>query len=180
VRVVVMRLVLTFFVLNLTFVVLGVFVALLGGVLALWLMHQAWLKHLGTAIRRVPILLFLFVFVVVITTTAVVAILPLIVVAIVLVASPAVAIVTSVTSFCHMADLLIVPLAQFVTHLASHALLDLTLAFLCQGVICYLQIKYVLEVLCNRLERLVAKSLTALDVLCPVLFVEGHVEPLKL
>jgi hypothetical protein len=32
-RVVVMRLILTFFVLNLTFVVLGVFVALLGGVL---------------------------------------------------------------------------------------------------------------------------------------------------
>jgi hypothetical protein len=64
-------------------------------------------------------------FVVVITMTAVMTILPLVVVVIVLVALPAVAIVTSVTSFCHTADLLIKPLAQFVMHLASHALLDL-------------------------------------------------------
>ncbi len=66
------------------------------------------------------------------------------------------------------------------THLASDALLDLTLAFLPQGAICHLQIKNVLKVLCNRLEHLIAKTLTALDVLCPVLFVEGHVKPLKL
>ncbi len=143
-------------------------------------MHRAWLECLVAAIRRGPVLPFLFVFVMVIMMTAVVAILPLVVVAIVLVALPAVAIVTSVTLFRHTADLLIVPLAQFVTHLASHVLLDLTLTFLCQGAICYLRIKNVLKVLCDRLKRLVAKTSTALDVLCPILFVEGHVEPLKL
>jgi hypothetical protein len=120
------------------------------------------------------------VLVVVLTTTAVVVILPLVAMAIVLVASPAVAIVTSVTLLRHTADLLINPLAQFMMHLAYHALLDLTLVFLCQGAICYLGIKNVLQVLCNRLERLVAKMLTALKVLCPVFFVEGHVKPLKL
>jgi hypothetical protein len=75
------------------------------------------------------VLPFLIEFVVVITTTAVVAILPLVVLAIVLVALPAVATATSVTSFHHMADLLIVPLAQFMAHIVSHALLDLTLNF---------------------------------------------------
>jgi hypothetical protein len=142
--------------------------------------HRAWLERLVAAIRRGPVLPFLFTFVVVITTTAVVAILPLVVVAIVLVALPAVAIVTSVRLFCHMADLLIEPLVQFVTHLASHALLDLTLVFPCQGAICYLQIKNVLKVLCDRLECLVAKISTTLNVICPVLFVKGHVESLKL
>ncbi len=136
-----MHLVLTFFVLNLTFIVLGVLVALLGGVLALWSMHQAWLEHLVAAIRRSLILLFPFTFVVVITTTAIVAILPLVVMAIVLVAAPAVAIITSVTLFRHTADLLMEPLAQFVIYLVSHALLDLMLAFLCQGAIYCLQIK---------------------------------------
>jgi hypothetical protein len=127
-----MRLVLTFFVLNLTFVVLGVVVALLGGVLALWPVHRAWLERLVAAIRRDPVLLALFTFVIVIMTTTVIAILPLVVMAIVLVALPAVAIVTStVTLFRHTADLLIVPLAQFVMHLASQALLNLTLVFLC-------------------------------------------------
>jgi hypothetical protein len=164
----------------LTFVVLGVFVALLGGVFAVRLMHRAWLERLVTAIRRGPLLPFLLVLVILIMTTAVAAILPLVVMAIVLVASPAVAIVTSMISFCHTVDLLTVPLAQFVTHLASHAFLNLTLAFLLQGAICYLQIKNVLKVLCGRLEHLVAKTLTALNVLCPVLFVEGHVKPLKL
>jgi hypothetical protein len=59
-----------------------------------------------------------------------------------------------------------------VMHLASHALLDLMLAFPHQGAICYLQIKNVLKVLCNRLECLVAKTLIALKVLRPVLFVK--------
>ncbi len=163
-----------------TFVVLGVFVALLGGVLALWPVHQAWLECLVAAIGRGPVLPFLFAFVVVITTTTIVVILPFVVVAIVLVAVPAVVIVTSVRSFRHTADLLIKPLAQFVTHLASQALLDLTFACPCQGAVCHLRIKNVLKVLCNRLKRLVAKTLTTLDVLCPVLFVKGHVEPLKL
>jgi hypothetical protein len=124
--------------------------------------------------------MFLFAFVVVITMTAVIAILPLVVMVIVLVALPAVAIVTSVILFHHMVGLLIAPLAQLVTHLTSHALLILTLAFLCQGANCYLQIKNVLKVLWDRLEHLIAKTLTALDVLHPFLFVEGHTQPLKL
>ncbi len=135
-----MRLVLTFFVLNLMFVVLGVFVALLGGVLALQPMHQAWLECLVAAIGRGPVLLFLFAFVIVIITTAVVTILPLVVAAIVLVALPAVVIIISVRLFRHTADLLIKPLVQFVMHFTSHALLDLTLAFPCQGAIFNLQI----------------------------------------
>ena len=162
------------------FIILGVLVALLGGVLALWPMHQAWLERLVAAIRRSLILLFPFAFVVVITTTTVVVILPLVVVAIVLVGLPDVVGVTSVRSFHHTADLLIVPLAQFMTHFASHMLLNLTLAFLCQRAICYLRIKNVLEVLCNRLEHLIANTLAALDVLGPVLFVKGHIKPLKL
>jgi hypothetical protein len=162
------------------FIVLGVLVVLLGGVLALWPVHQAWIECLVAAIRRSLILPFPFVFVVVITTTAVIAILPLVVVAIVLVASPAVAIVTSVTLFHHTADLLIKPLAQFMTHLTSHVLLDLTLTFLHQGAICYLRIKNVLKVLCDRLKHLIAKTSAALDKLYPVLFVKGHIEPLKL
>jgi hypothetical protein len=90
-------------------------------------------------------------------------------------------IVTSVTLFHHTADLLIKLLAQFVMHLVSYTLLDLMLAFLCKGAICYLQIKNVLEVICDRLERLLAKTSTTLDVLCPVLFVEKHtIKPLKL
>ncbi len=100
-----------FFILNLTFVVLGILVALLGGVLALLLVHQAWLECLVATIIRSLILPFPFAFVVVVTMTAVIAILPLVVVVMVLVALPAVAIVTSMMSFHHMADLLIVPLA---------------------------------------------------------------------
>ncbi len=162
------------------FVILGVLVALLGGVLALRPVHQAWLERLVAAIRRSLVLPILVALVVVVTTTAVIAILPLVVVAVVLTASPAVATVTSVTLFCHKADLLVVPLARFMMHLTSHALFDLMLMFLCQGAICYLQIKDVLEVLCDRLKRLITKTLAALDILCPVLFVEGHIKPLKL
>jgi hypothetical protein len=132
-------------------------------------MHRAWLERLVAVIRRGPVLPLLFAFVIVITTTAVITILPLVVMALVLVTLPAVVIVTSVTLFHHTADLLIVPLAQFVTHLVSHALLDLTLTFLCQGAIYYLQIKNVLEVLWDKLKRLIAKPSTALDVLCSVL-----------
>jgi hypothetical protein len=104
------------------FIVLGILVALLGGVLALCPVHQAWLERLVVAIRRSFVLLFLVAFVIVVTMTAVIAILPLVVVAVVLVASPAVVTVTSVTLFHHTADLLIVPLAKFMIHLASHVL----------------------------------------------------------
>ncbi len=119
----------TFFVLKLTLVILGVLVALLGGVLALRPVHRAWLEHLVGAIRRSLVLPFLVMFVVAVTMTAVITILPLVVMAVVLTALPAVATVTSVTLFCHKADLLVVPLAKFVTHLASHVLFNLTLAF---------------------------------------------------
>jgi hypothetical protein len=47
-----MRFVVTFFVLRLMFAILGVLVALFGGVLALWPMHQAWRERLVVAIRR--------------------------------------------------------------------------------------------------------------------------------
>jgi hypothetical protein len=162
------------------FVARGILVALLIGVLALRPMHQAWLEHLVATIRRSLILPFPFAFVIVVTMTAVLAIQPLVVVVIVLVASPAVAIITSVMSFCHTAGLLIVPLAQFMTHFASHALFDLTLSFLCQGAICYLRIKNVLKVLCDRLRHLITKTSSAFNILCPVLFVKGHIKPLKL
>ncbi len=161
------------------FIVLWVLVALLGDVLALLPMHLAWLECLVATIRRSLILPFPFMFVVAVTTTAVIGILPLVVVAMVFVALPAVAIVTSVTSFHHTEDLLIVLLAQFVTHFKSHALLNLMFMFLYQGAICYLRTKNVLE-LCDRIECLIAKMLAALDVLCPVLFVKGHTKPLKL
>ncbi len=102
--------------------VLGVLVALLGGVLAPRPVCRACLERLVAAIRRGPVLLFLLVLIVVAMTTAVIAILPLVVVAIVLIALPAAVILTSVTLFCDTAD---------VTHLASHELLKLMLAFLC-------------------------------------------------
>ncbi len=101
------------FVLNLTFVILGVLVALLQHVLALQPMHQAWLECLIAAIRRCSVLLFLFAFVVVIMMAAVTTILPLVVMAIALIAMAAVTIVTSVMLFHHMADLLIKPLVQY-------------------------------------------------------------------
>ncbi len=133
-----MRLVLMFFVWELMLAILGVLVAFLGGVLALQSMYRAWLERLVPAIRRGPVLLILLAFGIVVTTTTIIVILPLVVVAVVLVASPGVATVTSMMLFHHIADLLIVPLAQFAMHLASHALLNLTLAFLRQGAVCYL------------------------------------------
>ncbi len=126
------RLVLTFFVMGLMLVlVLGVLVALLGGVLALRSVRRAWLECLVAAIRRSLVLLFCFALVIVATTTAVLAILPLVVVAIILIASSAVVTVISVMLFRDAANLLVIPLAQLVVHLASHALLNLVLAFLC-------------------------------------------------
>jgi hypothetical protein len=125
-------------VLKLTFVGLWVLVALLRGVLALWSVHQAWLEPFVTAIRGSLVIPLLVAFVVVVTTITVTVILPLEVVTMVLVVPLGVTTVTSITLFCHMADLLIVPLAKFVTHLASHALFNLMFGLLCQGAICYL------------------------------------------
>jgi hypothetical protein len=177
-HVVVMRLVLTFFVVGLTLVlVLGVLIALLGGMFALWSMHRAWLERLVAAIRRSLVLLFLFALVVVATMTAVIAILPLVAVMMILAALPAVATVISLTMFRETADLLVVLLIELMImmHLASHAMLDLKLVFICKGAICYLQGENVLKVHCNRLKRLVAKSLPTLNILCAILGVEGHI-----
>ncbi len=160
--------------------VLGVLVALLGGMLALWSMRRAWLECLVTMIRRSLVLLFLFALVVVATMTAVIAILPLVVVAMILVALPAMGTVTSLMLFRDMADLLIVLLTELVTHLVSHTMLHLTLAFLCKGAVCYLQVENVLKVLCNRLKHLIAKTLPTLNILYTILGVEGHIKPLKL
>jgi hypothetical protein len=110
-RVVAVRLVLTFFVIDLMLVlVLGGLVALLRGELALRSVRRAWLERPVAVIRRSFFLLFLLALIVVATTTAVIAILPFLVVAIVLIALPAVATVTSVTSFRDTADILVAPL----------------------------------------------------------------------
>ncbi len=77
-HVVMVRLVLTFFVVGLTLVlVLGVLVALLGGVLVLWSVRRAWLDHLVATIKRGLVFLFLLTLIIVATTTAVITILPL-------------------------------------------------------------------------------------------------------
>jgi hypothetical protein len=106
--------------------VLGILVALLGGVLV----RRAWLECLVAAIRRSHVLLFLFAFVIVATMTAVIAILPLVVVVVTLDASAIVVTITPLTLFRDTADLLVVSLTELITHLMSHAVLDLMLAFL--------------------------------------------------
>jgi hypothetical protein len=124
-RVVVVRLVLTFFVMGLMLVlVLGVLVALLGGVLACRSMPRAWFECLVATIRRGFVLLCLLPLIVVATTIAVIVILPIVVVVIVLIALPAVATVTSVTLSRDTANLLIIPLARLMMYLASHGLLN--------------------------------------------------------
>jgi hypothetical protein len=123
---------------KLTFGVPWVLVALLRGVLALGPVYRAWLERLVIALRGNLAILLIVVFVVGVTTIAVTAILPLEVGATVLIRLLVVTTVTSVTSFHHMADLLIVPLAKLVTHLASHALLNLAFVLLRQGSICNL------------------------------------------
>ena len=77
-------------------------------------------------------------FVVGVTTIVAAAILPLEVAAPILLRPFVVTATTFVTLFHHLSDFLIVPFAKLVTHLASHALLDLAFTFLCQGTICYL------------------------------------------
>ncbi len=105
------HLVLTPFVVGLTLVlVLGVLVALLGGVLALWSVRRTWFECLVAKIRRSLVLLFLLALIVVATTTAVITILPLVVVAMVPIALPVVATVTPLMSFRCSADLFVEPL----------------------------------------------------------------------
>jgi hypothetical protein len=110
-RAVVVRLVLMLFVVGLMLVlVLGVIVALFGGVLALWSVCRTWLERLVATIRRSLVLLFLLTLIVVATTTAVIAILPLVVVAMVPIALPVVASVTPLTSFRCTVALFVEPL----------------------------------------------------------------------
>jgi hypothetical protein len=136
-------------VLNLMFVVPWVLVALLRGVLALRPMHWAWLELLVAAIRGSLVILLLVAFVVGVTTIPVAAILPLEVAARVLIRPFVVMTVTSIMPFRHQADLLIVPFAKLVTHIVSHALLDLAFAFLHQGTICYLWVDDVIKYLAS-------------------------------
>ncbi len=64
-RVDVMCLILTFFVVGLMLVLIfGVLVALFEGMIALWSMRRAWLERLVTAIRRSIVLQFLLALVV--------------------------------------------------------------------------------------------------------------------
>jgi hypothetical protein len=110
-RVVVMRLVLTLFVVGLSLVlVLEVFAALLGGVLALWSVRKTWLECLVAVIRRSLVLLFLLMLILVAMKTAVITILPLVVVAMIPIALPVVATVTPLTLFCRTVDLFVEPL----------------------------------------------------------------------
>jgi hypothetical protein len=91
-----------------------------------------------------------------------------------------VATVTLVTLFRDMADHLIVLPPERLTHLMLHAMFDLALAFLGKGDICFLQVKNILEVFCDRLKHLIAKTLSTFNILRVILRVEGHVKPLKL
>ncbi len=176
-----MHLVLTFFVVGLMLVlILGVILELFAGMIALWSIRRAWLECLAAAIRRTLVLLFLLALVIVVMMTAVIAILPLVVVTMICVALPAVATITPLMLFSDMVDLLIVLLPECMMHIAPHAMLSLTLAFLCKGAICNLQIKNFLKVLCNGRKRHVTKMLPTLNILCAILRVEGHVEPLEL
>jgi hypothetical protein len=109
-----------------------ILVTLLRGVLALRPVYPEWLERLSVTLSRNLVILFLVVLVVSVTTIAITAFLLLEVGAMVPFRPSVVTVVTSVTSFCHVADLFIVPLAKLMTHVASDALLDLAFALLCQ------------------------------------------------
>jgi hypothetical protein len=122
-------------------------VTLLRGVFTLRPVYQAWLERLVVLLSRNLVILFLVALVVCVTTIAIAAILPLEVGTMVPFRPSVATVVTSVTLFCHVADLLIVPLAKLMTHVTSDALLDLASALLCQGSICNLRVEDVLKVL---------------------------------
>jgi hypothetical protein len=94
--------------------------------------YQAWLKRLFVALSKNLVILFLVALVVSVRTITINAILPLEVEAMVPFRPSVATVVTSVMSFCHVADLFIVPLAKLMTHVASDALLDLAFPLLCQ------------------------------------------------
>jgi hypothetical protein len=179
--IIVMHLVMDLFVMDLMLVLIfWILVALFEGVITLWSVRGAGLECLVTMIRRNLVLLFLFAFVVIVAAVAVVATLPLVVLMIVCLVMPATAAVTSMTLFHDTMDLLLIMLLEGVAKLAFFAKLDLALTFLCKGAIGYLGVEDILKVFCNRLKCLIAKVSSTLNVLCAILRVERHVEPLKL
>jgi hypothetical protein len=95
-------------------------------------------------------------------------------------ALPAVAIVTPVRFFYDSVDLLIILPPECLMHLTPQAMLNLMLMVLCKGAISHLRVKIFLKVFCNRLKHLITKTLPTVNILCAILRVEGHVEPLEL
>jgi hypothetical protein len=146
--------------------------------IALWSVCREGLECLVAAIRRSRALLLPLAFVVVVAAIAVVATLPLLVLTIVRPALPAMVAVTPM--FRDMEDLFLITLHECVAEIAFCVILNLMLAFPCKGAMGYLQVEDVLEVFCNRLKSLVAKVLPAFNILCAILGVVQHVEPLKL
>ncbi len=94
--------------------------------------YRAWIERLFVVLSRNLVILFLVALVVSVTTITTTTILPLEVGTMVPFRLSVVMVVTSVTSFCHVADLIIVPLAKLMTHVASDSLLDLASALLHQ------------------------------------------------
>jgi hypothetical protein len=178
---IVMHLILVLFVLDLMLVMFfGIFVALSEGVITLQSVRRARLECLVPAIRRNLFLLFLLAFVIVVATIAVVPTLPLLDLTIISLATPSMVALTSMMLARNTVDLLLIMLLRHVAELTFCAILNLTLMFLCKGAVGYLQVENVLKVFCNRLERLVAKTLPAFNVLGAILGVERHVESLEL
>ena len=134
-------------VIGLTLCIPWILVTLLRGVFTLRPVYRAWLECLFVALSRNLVILFLVALVVSVTTIAITVILPLEVGALEPFRPSVVMVVTPVTSFCRMADLLIKPLAKLMTHISSDALLDLAFALLMQRSMCNLRIVDVLEVL---------------------------------
>ncbi len=134
-------------VIGLTFCSPWILVTLLRGVFTLRPVYRAWLECLFVALSRNLVILFLVLHVVSVMTIAITAILPLEVGALEPFRPSVVMVVTPVTLFCCMADLLIKPLAKLMTHIASDALLDLAFGLLMQRSICNLRIVDVLKVL---------------------------------
>jgi hypothetical protein len=143
-------------------------------------MYRAWLERLFVTFSRNLVILFLVALVVSVTTIAIIVILPPEVGALEPFRPSVATVVTPVTSFCHVVDLLIKLLAKLMMHIASDVLLDLAFTLLMQRSICNLRIVDVLKVLSEWLERLFNKTPTAFHVLGPVFLMERHVEPLKL
>jgi hypothetical protein len=135
-------------------------------------MRGARLECLVTAIGRNLVLLFLLAFVVVGAMIAVATTLPPVILTMIHLVTSAYVAVAHVTLFCNMMGIFLEPLLNRVAQLAFCAILDLALAFLCKGIIGHLQAVNILELYPDRLKCLIAKTSTALNVLCTILRVE--------